>query len=480
MSKKGFDIGNWEVVMGLEVHCQLSTKYKLFCDCLNEESTEPNKNICPICMGYPGVLPKLNPEAVAFAVKAATAVNCTINETSEFSRKHYFYPDLPKGYQITQFEFPIAEHGKVGIGAPMPDGFSKQIPIARIHMEEDAGKNVHLETASYVNFNRASVPLIEIVTAPFVGEPQDASQYVRHLHWILLSSGITLGSLEEGHLRCDVNVSVRPKGEKDLRTRVEVKNLNSFRYIERAVIAEAKRQIALYDKGKKPILETRLYNQKTSDTQSMRSKEEAMDYRYFPEPDLPLLKLDPAWIQKHSFQSTVLKEKSDLMLQSHADEKQANTFMANPVLKQLFYDTVELGGSPKSVKDWVLTTVLEHTKDEKMPVSPKQLLEFITLVDQQTINQLVAKDIFKQIAFTDASPQAWVKEKGLEMTSSEDDIMPQVKEMLKSHPEEWQRFCSGDDKLLKFFMGQVMRITKGKINPKVAAEIIQSIRVKAG
>lgn len=467
---------NWEIVMGLEVHCQLSTRRKLFCDCLNEECLQPNKNVCPVCMGYPGVLPKLNPEAVAFAVRGASAIHCTIRERSEFSRKHYFYPDLPKGYQITQFQFPIAEHGSVGIGVPTPRGFSGHVPVRRVHMEEDAGKNVHLDNASYINFNRAGVPLIEIVSEPFSGEPSDASQYARHLYWILLSAGVTRGSLEEGHLRCDVNVSVRPQGSQELRTRVEVKNLNSFRFIEKAVVSEVKRQIVLYESGQSPKQETRLFNPKTSETQLMRSKEEAMDYRYFPDPDLPPLQLQSAWIKQHVFESSVLQEKCHIMLQSGADEKQANTFMASAPLRQLYHESVKLGAEPKGAKDWILTTVIEHMKDDPTPVNASQLVELIQLVADKKINQLAAKDVLGKIAYTQLSPKKFVQEKGLEMTSSYDDILPKVREMLASHPEEWKRYCAGDEKLLKFFMGQVMRLTQGKINPNVASDLIQKIR----
>ena len=474
--KKELVLGKWEIVMGLEVHCQLSTQRKLFCDCLNEECLQPNKNICPVCMGYPGVLPKLNSEAVAFAVRAASALKCTIQENSEFSRKHYFYPDLPKGYQITQFQFPLAQHGFVGIGSPTPNGFSHQVTIRRVHMEEDAGKNVHLDNASYINFNRAGVPLIEIVTEPFQGEPADASQYVRHLHWILMSAGVTRGSLEEGHLRCDVNVSVRPKGSQELRTRVEVKNLNSFRFIEKAIVAEVTRQIALYEKGQSPDLETRLFNQKTSGTQLMRSKEEAMDYRYFPEPDLPPLKLYPDWIKQHCFESSVLQEKCSIMLECGADEKQANTLMASPSLRGLYHESLKLGADPKVVKDWILTTVIEYMKGDQPPVSASQLVELIQLVADKKINQLSAKNILEQISYTRVSPKKFVQEKSLEMTSSEEDILPKVRAMVKDHPEEWKRYCAGEEKLLKFFMGQVMRLAQGKINPNVASDLIQTIR----
>lgn len=481
MSRKDLIPSEWELIMGLEVHCQLATAQKLFCDCSTQETLQPNSNICPICMGYPGILPKLNPKAVAFATKAALAVGCRVNETSEFSRKHYFYPDLPKGYQITQFRFPLAEHGKIGIGSPTKDGsqkytFDRHVIIRRVHMEEDAGKNVHLGNNSYVNFNRAGVPLIEIVSEPFDGVPYHAAQYLRHLHWILLSTGITKGSLEEGNLRCDVNVSVRPKGSSELRTRVEVKNLNSYRFIERAIVAEVKRQVDLYKKGQTVAQETRLYDQKTGETRLMRSKEEAMDYRYFPEPDLPLLKLRPEWIKQHHFVSNVLQEKSQIMFESSSDEKQANTLMANGHLRALYWDSVKAGADPKVIKDWVLTTVIEHVTGGKVPVTGQQLCELIALVSSNTINQLSAKEVFKNIAFTPTSPRAYVKEKGLEMTSQTDDIRPKVQAMLKDHPQEWKRFCEGDDKLLKFFMGQVMRVTQGKINPKVATEIIHSLK----
>lgn len=469
----------YEAVIGLEVHAQMLTETKVFCGCSTKFGSGPNTQTCEICIGMPGVLPVLNKKALEFAIRTGLATNCTISSYSRFARKNYFYPDLPKGYQISQYEHPICELGFIDV---MVDGETRRIGITRIHMEEDAGKNIHEGGGNYsfVDLNRAGVPLMEIVSEPDIRSPKEASEYMKKLRAILRYLGVCDGNMEEGSLRCDANVSVRPVGQKEFGTRAEVKNINSFRFVEKAVEYEIKRQIKVVEEGGKIVQETRLWDSARGITESMRSKEEAHDYRYFPEPDLVPIIAERKWIDEIRAGLPELPDarKGRFVSEYGIPEYDADLLTAEKTVAAWFEDAVKAGGQAKAVSNWMMGDLMrflneENTSPEECPMKPAQLAEMLKLVDKGTISGKIAKTVFEEMYRTGKDAGEIVKEKGLVQISDESEIEKAVDEVIAGHPQEAGRFRSGDEKLLGFFVGQVMKTTKGKANPKMLNELLK-------
>ncbi len=472
----------YEAVIGLEVHAQLLTESKLFCGCSTRFGAEPNTQVCPVCLGLPGVLPVLNRRAVEFAVKMALATGCRVNRRSIFARKNYFYPDLPKGYQISQYEEPLAEDGFVEIDL---DGGTKRIGITRIHMEEDAGKLLHGEGPedemySFVDLNRTGVPLIEIVSEPDIRTPEEATAYLKALRDILVYLEICDGNMEEGSLRCDANVSIRPKGEKGFGTKTELKNLNSFKFIRDALSYEIRRQIDAVESGEKIVQETRLYDTSKGITLSMRSKEEAHDYRYFPEPDLLPLEVGEELIEgvRKTLPELPRAKRERFVKEYGIPAYDAGVLTATRELADYYEEVVRLAKEPKTVSNWIMGELLRCLKEESRsvkdcPVSPQDLSTLLGLVKKGDISAKTAKEVFYEMYRTGRDPAAIVNEKGLKQISDEGAIEKVVEEVLKENSENVERYKAGQTKLLGFFVGQVMKKTKGQANPQLVNRILK-------
>ncbi|MCP4721598.1 MAG: Asp-tRNA(Asn)/Glu-tRNA(Gln) amidotransferase subunit GatB [Desulfobacteraceae bacterium] len=471
----------FEPVIGLEVHAQLKTKTKIFCGCSTQFGKSPNANTCPVCAGMPGVLPVLNLQAVTFAIKAGLATDCTIARESRFDRKNYFYPDLPKGYQITQYAAPIAEHGHLDIETEQTG--QKRIGITRIHMEEDAGKLIHdpVRAKSMVDLNRTGVPLIEIVSEPDIRTAKEAGAYLRKLHAILKYIDVCDGNMEEGSFRCDANISLRPVGQEEFGTRAELKNLNSFKNVEKAINYEIQRQTNVLEEGNKVIQETRLWDPNKNKTASMRGKEEAHDYRYFPDPDLVPLIVDEKWIQ------SVTKEMPELPDQKQArfieqfklSPYDANLLTANIDLADYFEKTIKNLKDIKQAANWTMTTLLGmlNTKGLNITQSPVTAGAFSTLLqllEKGSINANAAKTVFEQMVESGKAPEAIVKEMGLEQVSDQSELEEIVTGIINDNPGEATAYCEGKTKLFSFFMGQVMKKTRGKADPKIVTPLIKA------
>lgn len=472
----------YEVIIGLEVHAQLKTGSKIFCGCSTRFGKDPNENTCPVCLGLPGVLPVLNRKVVEYAVMMGLATHCTIASRSTFARKNYFYPDLPKGYQISQFEEPLCQNGWVELKL---DGSVRKIGITRIHMEEDAGKLVHegaLDTSksSLVDLNRACVPLIEIVSEPDMRSPEEAREYMHTLRDILVYLDICDGNMEEGSLRCDANISIMPIGSDTLGTRAEIKNMNSFKFLQQALEYEIERQIDVVDSGGQVIQETRLFDSDKGITSSMRGKEEAHDYRYFPEPDLVPLEVDGEWVEDIR---AGLPELRDARIDRYVAEMglpeyDAQVLTSERSVADFFEEVVREGAKPKSASNWVMGEFMRLHKErgaESARMTPGQLARINSLVEESVISRSAAKTVFEEVYGTGSDPDSVVKEKGLAQVSDEDSIRSEVKKILDSHPDEVAQFREGKTKVLGFFVGQVMKATKGKANPKVVNKILQEL-----
>lgn len=468
----------YEAVIGLEVHAQLLTKSKLFSSSSTKFGSSPNSQVNPVCLGMPGVLPVLNKKSLEYAVKAALATNCEIAERSRFERKNYFYPDLPKGYQISQLEHPFSNNGWLEITI---DDSTKKIRITRIHLEEDAGKLIHEESpgSSYVDLNRAGVPLIEIVSEPDISSADEAVEYVKKLRSILRYIGVCDGNMEEGSLRCDANVSVREKGSSQLGTKTEIKNLNSFKFIQKALEYEIERHISTLEAGERITQETRLFDSRKGVTFSMRSKEEAHDYRYFPDPDLLPVIFDRNWIRELK---DSLPELPDDRLQRFTEQygltrNDAVILTSSRELADYFENCVGFLDKPREISNWIVTELLRQIADEDgigdFPVSPEKLAELLRIVDEGKISRNMAKEIFPEMIESGESPEDIVEKKGLKQISDTSEIEGIITRILKDNPVEVERYKAGEEKLLGFFVGQVMKATKGKANPKVANEILK-------
>lgn len=472
----------FEAVIGLEVHAQLKTESKLFCGCPTKFGAKPNFQVCPICTGQPGVLPVINKRAIEFALKLALALGSKINLYSLMARKHYFYPDLPKNYQISQYELPIAEGGAIEIEI---NGQKKKIGLVRIHLEEDAGKLIHDEKLpySYVDFNRTGIPLLEIVSKPEIFSPEEAVAYLKTLRSIVRYLDICDGNMEEGSLRCDANVSVRPKGSQIFGTKVELKNMNSFKHVEKALAYEIKRQIGLILKGEEIIQETRLYDDSTQTTHPMRGKEEAHDYCYFPDPDLIEIQLEEREIEKlkETLPELPQAKKARFVREYGLSHYEAEILSEEKTLALFFEDTVKIFPKPKAVANFILTEVLRYLNRDKMDISetklnPLFLAELLELVEKDLISITIAKQqVFPEVYEKGISPKIVVAEKNLLQESSEAELKKICEEVLKENPSEVERYKSGKKGLLGFFVGQAMKKTQGKANPKILNKIFTEL-----
>ncbi len=472
---------DYEIVIGLEVHVELKTNTKIFCGCPNSFGAEPNTNVCPICAGFPGMLPVLNKRAVEFAIRAGLALNCEIASYCKFDRKNYFYPDLPKAYQISQYDLPICANGYLDIYV---DGQSKRIGIVRAHLEEDAGKLVHqgsiTETAfSLVDINRSGVPLLEIVYQPDMRSAAEARQYLEKLRSTMLFAGVSDCKMQEGSLRCDANVSVRPWGEKELGVRTEIKNLNSFRALEKAIEYEARRHMDLLDDGEVIERETRTWDEEKQVTRSMRSKEEAHDYRYFPEPDLPPLVIDPEWVKSIAQSMPELPDQAQrrLMDEYGLPPYDVAIITSTPQYLAYFDQCVAEYPQPKTVANWMMGELNKYLNQGNMDIAeclikPGQLAGLLQMVDDGSISGKMAKDIFAEMFASGKDAPTIVKEKGLAQISDQDTLMRIIEEVLQSNPKVVADYRGGKHNAAGFLVGQVMKATKGQANPALVNQLI--------
>jgi len=469
----------FESVIGLEVHAQLKTKTKIFCSCSTEFGAPPNTHTCPVCLGMPGVLPVLNKKVVEYTLKMALATHCRVDSISRFARKNYFYPDLPKGYQISQYELPIAQHGFVHIQL---NRSSRRIGITRIHMEEDAGKLIHdpHRPISKVDFNRTGVPLMEIVSEPDMRTPEEAGAYLRQLRTIVRYLQISDGNLEEGSFRCDANVSIMPEGAAKFGTRTEIKNLNSFKHVEKALAYEIERQKeVLLDNGR-VVQETRLWDPDKGRTFSMRGKEDAHDYRYFPDPDLLPLVVEKDWIEaiRQTLPELPDDKRTRFMNAYQLSEYDAGLLTINRELADYFEACLQHFDNPKEVSNWITGPLLGLLKSQEFdieasPITPVMLAELLRLIQDGTISNKIAKTVFDTMAETGKAPGKIVREKGLTQVTDSAALETVVQAVLSRSEKEVTAYQNGKTKLMGYFVGQVMRETKGMANPKIVNEILQ-------
>jgi len=494
-------VNRYDSVIGLEIHAQLRTETKIFCGCSTAFGAPPNSHVCPVCLGLPGALPVLNRTAVDYAIKAALALGCDIQPESIFARKNYFYPDLPKGYQISQYERPLALGGGLEIsvsrdsrlvrrsaereGGSGPGDATQFIRLTRIHMEEDAGKSLHegfydSDRRTYLDFNRSGVPLIEIVSEPDMRTAEEAAQFFSKLRSILVWIGVNDGNMEEGSLRCDANVSVRPTGQQALGTKAEVKNVNSFRYLQKAIEYEIRRQIDVIESGGRVVQETRLWDSGTGRTTSMRSKEEAHDYRYFPEPDLPPLVVDPARIEKVRASMPELPEarRHRFVEQYAIPDYDAGVLTQSAALADYFEAVAGTAGNPKAASNWVMGELLRTLKERdvdvaQVPVPPHALAALIALIDTGTISSSVAKDVFAKMYDSGRSADEIVAAEGLAQTSDQDALLRIVREVLAKNGDAVAQVRAGKNNAFGFLVGQAMKASKGTGNPRVINDLLK-------
>lgn len=469
---------NYEAIIGLEVHAQLSTDSKLFAPSSTVAGKSPNTLTDPVTLGLPGCLPVLNKRAVDFAIKLGLATNCTVERESIFARKHYFYPDLPKGYQISQYDRPICSNGRIDVRIK---GGTKTVGITRIHLEEDAGKNIHSESTptSLVDLNRAGVPLVEIVSEPDLRTAEEAGAYMRQLRQILRYLEICDGNMEEGSLRCDANVSVRRVGEQKLGTKVEIKNLNSFRFVEKALEYEITRQTMLLEQKREIEQETRLWDDQKSTTRAMRSKEYAEDYRYFPDPDLLPLVVNSEWVEK--IRDTLGELPHQVFLRFKRmyglDDYYADLLSEEKLVARYYDQSVSTHNNPSAIANWITTELFGRLNKEgldmaRCPVSPENLGTLVELIDKDTISGKIAKTVFDEMFTTGASPDSIIEARGLKQISDRDYLARIIAQIVEENAEQASQYRAGKTKMLGFFVGQIMKETEGKANPKVVNDLL--------
>jgi len=475
---------DYEAVIGLEIHAQLLTESKIFCGCSTAFGAEPNAHTCPVCTGLPGVLPVLNRKVVEFAVRAALALGGTVAERSVFARKNYFYPDLPKGYQISQYDQPLSLGGRLELDV---EGRACRVGITRVHLEEDAGKLVYTGSmgaadAGYVDLNRAGVPLIEIVTEPDIRSPEEAGAFLRSLRDILRYLGVCDGNMEQGSLRCDANVSIRPRGADQLGVKAELKNMNSFRFVEHALAYEIQRQTQVLEDGGQVVQETRLWDEAQGATMSMRGKEEAHDYRYFPDPDLVPVVVDAAWVEEIRRTLPELPgPKEDRFVRAYGlPREDARVLTSTLELADYFERAAARFPQPRKVANWIITELLKERKGddgdearEPTRVSPENLAGMLALIEEGLISGKIGKQVLEEMLRTGKDPRTVVEEKGWVQIQDSSELDRVIDEVLSAHPEEVEAFRAGKEKVIGFLMGQVMKQTRGKANPQLAQEIMR-------
>jgi aspartyl-tRNA(Asn)/glutamyl-tRNA(Gln) amidotransferase subunit B len=475
-------MSRFEAVIGLEIHAQLMTATKIFCGCPTAFGAPPNTHVCPVCLGLPGALPVLNRQAVDYAVTAALALGCEVQERSVFARKNYFYPDLPKGYQISQYELPLALGGGVDIATPAGP---KRVRLTRIHVEEDAGKSLHdgfadSDRKTYLDYNRSGVPLIEIVSEPDMRSAEEAAHCFERLRQMLVWLGVNDGNMEEGSLRCDANVSIRPQGQPAFGTKAEIKNVNSFRYLQKAIEFEIGRQIDLVEHGGRVVQETRLFDSAQGRTYSMRSKEAAHDYRYFPEPDLPPLVVDEARREalRRALPELPEARAARFVAAYGLPAYDAELLTQSRGLADYFEQTAGASGNPKAASNWIMGELLRTMKERdvsiaQVPLTPARLAGLIAIVDRGAVSSTVAKDVFARMYDSGRSADDIVDAEGLAQISDTSSIEPVVRGVLDAHPDIAAEIRAGKDRKLQFLVGQVMKETKGKADPKLVTALMK-------
>jgi aspartyl-tRNA(Asn)/glutamyl-tRNA(Gln) amidotransferase subunit B len=476
-------LAKYEPVIGLEVHVQLLTRTKIFCGCSTRFGDPPNTNVCPVCLGLPGTLPVLNKRAVEMAMRAALALNCTVHDHSRFARKNYFYPDLPKGYQISQYELPLATGGRLEVEVA---GAKKRIGITRLHLEEDAAKNLHegfsqSATKAYIDYNRCGTPLSEIVSEPDMRTPEEAYAYLTTLRQILLYTGVSDCNMEEGSLRCDANVSVRPRGSKEFGTKVEVKNLNSFRFLQKALEFEIERHISVLESGRRLSQETRLWNQAEGHTVSMRSKEKAHDYRYFPEPDLLPVHISAAWREEVRRTLPELPEARRARFANSygITPYDVELLTATRTMSEYFEDVVAAGAPGKAASNWILNELIGLLSDRKKPFQdsppPKALAELLKMIESKQITAAVGKKVFVTMFDSGRTAAEIVAAEGLAAQITDTAIEQAAREVIAKNPDNVAKYKTGNEGVFKFFVGQVMKATRGQANPQAVNDILRKL-----
>ena len=477
-------MANYDVVIGLEVHAQLTTRSKMFCGCATTFGAPPNTQTCPICQGMPGTLPVINRRAIEYGVRTALAFECRVNAACRFARKHYYYPDMPKNFQISQYEEPLAEHGALEID--LPDGHSRRIGIQRLHLEEDVGKLVHegtLETAqsSLVDFNRAGVPLMETVSKPEIRSPEEAAAYLRAFRAVLVYLGVCDGNMEEGSLRCDANISLKPAGAAELGTKVEIKNMNSFRNVQRALEFEVKRQAEALDRGERIVQETRLWDADRGYTRSMRSKEFAHDYRYFPEPDLVPLKLDATWIEEiRAAQPELPRARRQRFVAAYGlPAYDATLLTQSRALADYYEKAVGVHNNPKALSNWIMTDLLREVDvdDEaaiaQLRIPPANLAQLVTFIDNGTISGKIAKDVFTEMLRSGDTCESIVRVRGWTQVADAGALAGMVATAIAANPRAVEDYRKGKTAAGKAIVGQVMKASGGRANPAMVTKLVE-------